>query len=89
CVIGITCYAKWLETKYPEYQLDDAEENAENLQQVHQRYMEEKSNKSLPSLFLSLLPIVVPIVLILAGVINGLLLKTDVFAGKENDFYFQ
>ncbi|WP_237387985.1 GntP family permease [Xenorhabdus sp. Sc-CR9] len=89
CVIGITCYAKWLETKYPEYQLDDTEENAENLQQVHQRYMEEKSNKSLPSLFLSLLPIVVPIVLILAGVINGLLLKTDVFAGKENDFYFQ
>ncbi|MBD2811498.1 GntP family permease [Xenorhabdus sp. Vera] len=89
CVMGITCYAKWLETKYPEYQLDDTEENAENLQQVHQRYMEEKSNKSLPSLFLSLLPIVVPIVLILAGVINGLLLKTDVFAGKENDFYFQ
>ncbi|SFU70088.1 GntP family permease [Xenorhabdus koppenhoeferi] len=89
CVIGITCYAKWLETKYPEYQLDDTEENAENLQQVHQRYMEEKSNKSLPSLFLSLLPIVVPIVLILAGVINGLLLKTDIFAGKENDFYFQ
>ncbi|BET98060.1 GntP family permease [Xenorhabdus taiwanensis] len=89
CVIGITCYAKWLETKYPEYQLGDSEESAENLPQVHQRYMEEKEQKSLPSLFLSLLPIVVPIVLIFIGVINGMILKTDEFAGGENAFYFQ
>ncbi|OKP02655.1 GntP family permease [Xenorhabdus eapokensis] len=82
CVIGITCYAKWLETQYPEYQLDDTEEN---LQQMHQNYMEEKEQKSLPSLFLSLLPIVTPIVLIFIGVINGMILKT----GEENAFYFQ
>ncbi|OTA18954.1 gluconate permease [Xenorhabdus beddingii] len=86
CVIGITLYAKWLETKYPEYQLSDAEEN---LQQVHQRYLEEKANKPLPSLFLSLLPIVVPIVLIFMNVINGMVLKIDGFAGQENHFYFQ
>ncbi|OTA15040.1 gluconate permease [Xenorhabdus vietnamensis] len=89
CVIGITCYAKWLETKYPEYQFDNTEENVENLQQVHQRYIEEKEQKSLPSLFLSFLPIIVPIVLILIGVINGMLLKTDEFTGKGNYFYFQ
>ncbi|MEQ1976616.1 gluconate:H+ symporter [Xenorhabdus sp. SGI240] len=89
CVIGITCYAKWLETKYPQYQLDDTEESAENLPQIHQRYMEEKEQKSLPSLFLSLLPIVVPIMLIFIGVINGMIRKMDGFAGKENAFYFQ
>lgn len=89
CVIGITLYAKWLGTKYPEYQITDAEENSENLQQVHQRYLEEKANKPLPSLFLSLLPIVVPIVLIFMGVINGVVLKTDEFSGKENNLYFQ
>ncbi|PHM61778.1 GntP family permease [Xenorhabdus ishibashii] len=85
CVIGITCYAKWLETKYPEYQLDDTKENAENLQQIHQHYMDEKEQKSLPSLFLSLLPIVTPIVLIFIGVINGMILRT----GEEKSFYFQ
>ncbi|WP_439153537.1 GntP family permease [Xenorhabdus littoralis] len=86
CVIGITLYAKWLATKYPEYQAPDTEENA---QQIHQRYMEEKESKPLPSLFLSLLPIVVPIVLIFMSVMNGVLLKTDEFAGKEEAFYFQ
>ncbi|CDL80660.1 GntP family permease [Xenorhabdus cabanillasii] len=86
CVIGITCYAKWLETKYPEYQLAETEEN---LRQVHQSYMEEKSHKPLPGLFISLLPIVVPIVLIFINVVNGLLLKTALFTGKESHFYFQ
>ncbi|WP_092513196.1 GntP family permease [Xenorhabdus mauleonii] len=86
CVIGMTLYAKWLETKYPEYQLIDTEEN---LQQIHQRYMEEKASKPLPSLFMSFLPIVVPIALIFINVINGMLLKTEGFAGQENNFYFQ
>ncbi|MEX0445464.1 GntP family permease [Xenorhabdus sp. SGI246] len=86
CVIGITCYAKWLETKYPEYQLVETEEN---LRQIHQSYMEEKSNTPLPGLFISLLPIVVPIVLIFINVVNGLLLKTALFIGEENHFYFQ
>ncbi|MDC9593982.1 GntP family permease [Xenorhabdus sp. IM139775] len=89
CVIGITCYAKWLETKYPDYQIDNTEENAENLQQAHQRYLTEKEQKSLPSLFLSLLPIIVPIILMVIGVINGMILETDAFAGKGNNIYFQ
>ncbi|AYA42248.1 GntP family permease [Xenorhabdus nematophila] len=86
CVIGITLYAKWLETQYPEYLPVDTEEH---LQQVHQRYMEEKANKPLPGLFLSLQPIIVPIVLICMNVINGVLLKTAAFAGKEDHAYFQ
>ncbi|WP_237387976.1 GntP family permease [Xenorhabdus sp. Sc-CR9] len=87
CVIGIVFYAKLLAIKYPEYQHID--ENKENLEYIHQCYMEGKVNKPLPSLFLSLLPIIVPIFLILIKAINNILLKTDVFAGKENDFYFQ
>ncbi|MBD2811499.1 GntP family permease [Xenorhabdus sp. Vera] len=86
CVMGITFYAKWLENKYPEYLSANAEEN---LQQVHQNYMEEKANKSLPSLFLSFLPIIVPIVLICINVINELLLQTEALTGKEVYFYFQ
>ncbi|PHM46942.1 gluconate permease [Xenorhabdus miraniensis] len=87
CVIGITLYAKWLATKYPEYQPTDKE--PENLKQIHQDYLAEKANKSLPSLFLSLLPIIVPIILILIKAINSLLLGTKTFLGKENYLYFQ
>ncbi|MDR0219362.1 MAG: GntP family permease, partial [Enterobacteriaceae bacterium] len=86
CVVGITCYAKWLETRFPVHQLVEVEEN---LQQAHQRYMDENANKPLPNLFISLLPIVVPIALIFISVINGLLLKTEPFIGKEDHLYFQ
>ncbi|MDX8000446.1 GntP family permease [Xenorhabdus sp. Reich] len=89
CVIGITLYAKWLETKYPEYQLKDIEENSENLQQIHKNYVEEKANKQLPSLLLSLLPIVVPIVLIFINVIIGMLQRTEEITDKTNNLSFQ
>ncbi|CDL81674.1 GntP family permease [Xenorhabdus szentirmaii] len=94
CVIGITLYAKWLATKYPEYQLTDSDETEtaqenKNLKQVYQDYMEEKSNKPLPNLFFSILPIIVPIVLILIKSINSLLLKMDNFTGQEEHLYFQ
>ncbi|MER2472388.1 GntP family permease [Photorhabdus laumondii] len=89
CVIGIVFYAKWLAVKYPEFQPIDEAEEAQDLQAIHQRYMEEKANKPLPSLFLSLLPIIVPIVLIFIKAINGLLLNTETLTGQENNFYFQ
>ncbi|MCC8374594.1 MULTISPECIES: GntP family permease [Photorhabdus] len=89
CVIGIVFYAKWLAVKYPEFQPIDEAEEAQDLQAIHQRYMEEKANKPLPSLFLSLLPIIIPIVLIFIKAINGLLLNTETFTGQENNFYFQ
>ncbi|MBS9427386.1 GntP family permease [Photorhabdus akhurstii] len=89
CVIGIVFYAKWLAVKYPEFQPIDEAEEAQDLQTIHQRYMEEKASKPLPSLFFSLLPIIVPIALIFIKAINGLLLNTETFTGQENNFYFQ
>ncbi|WP_426575920.1 GntP family permease [Xenorhabdus stockiae] len=89
CVIGITLYAKWLAIKYPEYQSINQNDEQKNLKQIHQNYMEEKANKPLPSLFISILPIIVPIVLILIKAINKLLLGTETFTGKESYLYFQ
>ncbi|CAB5589810.1 GntP family permease [Providencia hangzhouensis] len=87
CVIGIVLYAKWLGTKYPEFMPDET--GSEDLKEVHARYMEEKANKPLPSLFLSLLPIITPILLIFINAINGLMLKTESFQGMESNWYFQ
>lgn len=87
CVIGIVFYAKWLGTKYPEFMPDET--GSEDLKEVHARYMEEKANKPLPSLFLSLLPIITPILLIFINAINGLLLKTATFQGMDDNWYFQ
>lgn len=87
CVIGIVLYAKWLAVKYPEFVPADLESG--DLHDIHARYMEEKTNKPLPSLFLSLLPIATPILLIFINAINGLLLKTDTFLGMNDNWYFQ
>lgn len=87
CVIGTVFYAKWLAVKYPEFMPDES--NNADLKEIHDRYMEEKANKPLPSLFLSVLPIVTPILLIFINAVNGLLLKTDAFQGMENNWYFQ
>ncbi|MFB9998606.1 GntP family permease [Providencia rustigianii] len=87
CVIGIVFYAKWLGKKYPEFIPDET--GNDDLKDVHARYMEEKANKPLPSLFLSLLPIITPILLIFINAINGLLLKTSTFQGMDDNWYFQ
>ncbi|HBO22374.1 MAG TPA: gluconate permease [Providencia sp.] len=87
CVIGIVLYAKWLAVKYPEFVPADLESG--DLHDIHARYMEEKANKPLPSLFLSLLPIATPILLIFINAINGLLLKIDTFLGMNDNWYFQ
>ncbi|EKT53072.1 GntP family permease [Providencia sneebia] len=87
CVIGIVFYAKWLAVKYPEFMPDDT--GNDDLHAIHARYMEEKANKPLPSLFLSILPIVTPILLIFINAVNGLILKTESFQGMENNWYFQ
>lgn len=87
CVIGIVFYAKWLAVKYPEFMPDDT--GNDDLHAIHARYMEEKANKPLPSLFLSILPILTPILLIFINAVNGLILKTESFQGMENNWYFQ
>lgn len=64
-VCGIVLYARWLEKHFPEYTAPLPTDRAD-LKQVHDDYMADKSAKSLPSLTKSIMPIVVPILLILA-----------------------
>lgn len=87
CVIGIVLYAKWLAVKYPEFMPEEI--GSEDLKEIHARYIEDKANKPLPSLLLSVLPILTPILLILINAVNGLILKTESFQGMENNWYFQ
>lgn len=61
-VIGIVLYAKWLDKKYPEF--NQQVFTQEELKQKYDDYIESRENKNLPSLGLSLLPIVLPIGLI-------------------------
>lgn len=85
CVIGIVLYAIWLGKKYPDFmpqevgeiQDDPMSEKGvtEDLKKIHDDYMKAKENKVLPSLFLSLLPIMTPIVLIFVNAILSILLK--------------
>lgn len=69
CTISFVLYAKWLGKKYPNH----SEETimVEELKTIEDKYHKEKAARRLPSLTLSLLPIVVPIVLIfIKAVIN-------------------
>ncbi|MEG9499338.1 gluconate:H+ symporter [Mannheimia indoligenes] len=61
-VIGIVLYAKWLDKKYPEF--NQQVFTQEELKQKFDDYIESREKKNLPSLGLSLLPIVFPIALI-------------------------
>ncbi|WP_127959459.1 GntP family permease [Serratia microhaemolytica] len=76
CVIGIVIYARWLGDRYPDFQPEQlAQEEPEDLRAAHQRYLAEKENKNLPGLFLSLLPIIAPIVLIFVNAVINMLAK--------------
>jgi H+/gluconate symporter-like permease len=61
CVIGIVFYAQWLGRKYPDR--DDAATD-EKLQAVLDTYLKGRMGRPLPGLLISLLPIIVPILLI-------------------------
>ncbi|MFD0966194.1 gluconate:H+ symporter [Seminibacterium arietis] len=61
-VIGIVLYAKWLDKKYPDF--NQQVFTQEELKQKFDDYIESREKKNLPTLGLSLLPIVLPIVLI-------------------------
>lgn len=62
CTMGIVFYAQWLGKKYPG-ETGEAE-IGQDLKAIHENYLKSKREKPLPGLSLSLLPIVVPIVLI-------------------------
>lgn len=82
-VIGIVLYAKWLDKKYPEFNQEVF--TTEELKQKYNDYIESRDKKELPSLTLSLLPIVLPIVLIFIKALLGLFAKDTAFA--ENAIY--
>ncbi|MBD0284868.1 MAG: GntP family permease [Flavisolibacter sp.] len=68
CAITYVLYAQWLGRKYPN---DEEAIINEELKAIQDKYLQEKGAQPMPSLTLSLLPIVVPIVLIfLKAVIN-------------------
>ncbi|MDG6264146.1 gluconate:H+ symporter [Glaesserella parasuis] len=74
-VIGIVLYAKWLDKKYPEFNQEVF--SKEELKQKYDDYIESREKKNLPSLGLSLLPIVLPIVLIFIKAILDLVAKSN------------
>lgn len=68
CVLGIVLYAQWLDKKYPEFG-QQMQKEPDELQATFDQYLKEKENKPLPSLSLSLLPILLPIGLIFLNAI--------------------
>jgi gluconate:H+ symporter, GntP family len=69
CIIGIVVYARWLEKKYPNLGHD---ESSDIMLNDNDTYVKDKANRPLPKLTLSLLPIVVPILLIFMKAIIGI-----------------
>ena len=86
-VIGIVLYAKWLDKKYPDFNQQAFTD--EELKQKYDNYIAEKEKKYLPSLTLSMLPIVLPIVLIFIKAIVDLLIKQGVAPEMANGYFYQ
>ncbi|MEK6782274.1 MAG: GntP family permease [Bacteroidota bacterium] len=63
CTLSYVLYAQWLAKKYPDFCEEGLAEV--DLKTLHDNHLKEKANRPLPPLTLSLLPIVVPILLIL------------------------
>jgi gluconate transporter len=61
CVVGIVWYAQWVEKKYDHVREED---NRGAIKNIHENYLKDKADKPLPGIMRSLLPILVPIILI-------------------------
>lgn len=83
-VVGIVLYAKWLDKKYPNF--NQQVFSQEELKQKYDDYIESREKKNLPSLALSLFPILLPIGLIFIKAVLGLIAKND-SALAENMLY--
>lgn len=85
-VIGIVLYAKWLDKKYPTFNQEAFTE--EELREKFDNYIESKEKKNLPGLGISMLPIVLPIVLIFIKAIVDLIAKQPQFTWiPDSDIY--
>ena len=70
CTIAFVLYAQWIGKKYPGFSGETQTDETSNT--VQDNYVKEKAGRPLPSLTLSLLPIVVPILLILIKAVISL-----------------
>ncbi|MBE2894569.1 GntT/GntP/DsdX family permease [Spirabiliibacterium falconis] len=84
-VIGIVLYARWLDQKYPNFNQEVFTQ--EELREKYDAYIQSKENKDLPSLGLSLLPIVLPIALIFLKALVDLFGKQ--FEGFNESVFYQ
>jgi gluconate transporter len=62
CAISFVLYGKWLGSQYPNFQADEI--GNESLEEVQKSYLEQMTHRKLPTLLLSIVPILVPILLI-------------------------
>lgn len=85
-VIGIVLYAKWLDKKYPEF--NQQAFTQEELKQKFDDYIESREKKNLPSLFLSMLPIVLPIGLIFIKAMFDLAAKGNAELAQSTIYQF-
>lgn len=79
-IVGIVFYAQWLGRRYPDFQVPEVAQTPDDLKETHEQYMKEKEGKELPSLLLSTLPIIVPILLIFIDTTTNMISKLDQFA---------
>ena len=75
CVLGMVYYAQWLSKRYPDFNREAFSDD--ELRDRLDNYIEQQEAKKLPSLFLSLLPIVLPIALIFIKAIVDIVAKTS------------
>lgn len=85
-VVGIVLYAKWLDKKYPTFNQESF--STEELKQKYDDYIEKHEKKNLPSLGLSLLPIVLPIMLIFIKAILDLAIKNSPAIEEMKIYHF-
>ncbi|OOF38800.1 gluconate permease [Rodentibacter mrazii] len=85
-VIGMVLYAKWLDKKYPTFNQESF--STEELKQKYDDYIEKNEKKNLPSLGLSLLPIVLPILLIFIKAILDLAIKSSPAIAEMKIYHF-
>ncbi|NBH75364.1 gluconate:H+ symporter [Rodentibacter pneumotropicus] len=85
-VIGMVLYAKWLDKKYPTFNQESF--STEELKQKYDDYIEKHEKKNLPSLGLSLLPIVLPILLIFIKAILDLAIKSSPVIAEMKIYHF-
>lgn len=79
-IVGIVFYAQWLGRRYPDFQIPEVAQTPDDLKETHEQYMKEKEGKALPSLLLSILPIIVPILLIFIDTTTNMVSKLDQFS---------